>query len=66
MSFLMCLYYRHQSVNTYMIDLLHILVFACVYRLTQVRKVIVIHTVPETNSKYAPQTDWQIDKSSVD
>ena len=23
-----------------------------------------IHTVPETNSNYAPQTNWQIDKSN--
>jgi len=22
-------------------------------------------TAPETNSKYAPQTNWQIDRSSV-
>jgi len=25
-----------------------------------------IHTVPETNSNYAPQTNWQIDKNSID
>ena len=53
-----------------MIGLVHILVFAYMFnmcvQMEQVRKVVVIHTAPETNSNYAPQTNWQIDKSSID
>jgi len=54
-----------------MIGLLHILVFAymfnmCVQIDPSKESYSYIHTVPETNCNYALQTNWQIDKSSID